>query len=57
LDLNYLYERHQISLYMAENAPGGEARQAHREFAKSYATQIADAKRSREPARAVSCNS
>ena len=54
MDLNYLYQRHQISLYMAENARCGEARQAHREFAKSYATQIADAKRSREPTRVLS---
>ena len=51
MDLNYLYQRHQVSLFMAENAVCDEARQVHRGFAESYAAQIADAKHSRQPAR------
>jgi hypothetical protein len=45
LDLNYLYHRHQVSLFMAENAASDEARSIHRELAHRYAGQIADAKR------------
>jgi hypothetical protein len=44
LDLNYLYQRHQISLFMADNAASEEARQVHRELAYRYAARIADAK-------------
>ena len=57
MDLNYLYQRHQVSLFMAENAGCDEARQTHRAFAESYAAQIADAKRSNQPASAVSWSS
>jgi hypothetical protein len=45
VDLNYLYQRHQISLFMAENADSEQARQIHREFGKRYASRIAAAKR------------
>ena len=41
MDFNYLYQRHQVSLYLAEHAASDEARQAHREFAKGYAARIA----------------
>lgn len=44
MDLNYLYQRHQISLFMAENGSSEEVRQIHREFGKRYAERIADAK-------------
>ena len=44
MDLNYLYHRHQISLFMADNAPSQEARHVHRELADRYAARIADAK-------------
>ena len=45
MDLNYLYQRHQVSLFMAEHAGCEEARLIHREFADRYAAQIADRKR------------
>jgi len=45
MDLNYLYQRHQISLVLAENADSEQAREAHREFGKRYASRIAEAKR------------
>ena len=44
MDLNYLYQRHQISVFMAENGASEEVRQIHREFGKRYAARIADAK-------------
>jgi len=44
VDLNYLYQRHQISLFMAENAGSEQARDVHREFGKRYASRIAQAK-------------
>jgi len=47
MDLNYLYHRHQVSLFMADNAASHEVRRIHRELAHRYAGQIADAKRPR----------
>ena len=44
MDLNYLYRRHQVSLFMADNAASEQARDVHRELAGRYASQIADAK-------------
>jgi hypothetical protein len=44
MDLNYLYERHQVSLFRAENASSEEARQAHRGLADAYAARIAGAR-------------
>lgn len=44
MDLNYLYSRHQISLFRADNADCEESRTAHREMADGYASQISDAK-------------
>ena len=41
LDLNSLYRRHQISLFMADNAASEDARRAHRTLANGYAEQIA----------------
>jgi hypothetical protein len=45
MDLNYLYHRHQVSLFMADNAASDAARSIHRELADRYASEIADAKR------------
>ena len=56
MDLNYLYQRHQVSLFMAENAACEDARHVHREFADRYAAEIADAKNSRRPTAIVSCS-
>lgn len=40
VDLNYLYHRHQISHYMAENAACQCSRLAHLALANGYAAQI-----------------
>lgn len=47
MDLNYLYQRHQISLFMSENAASEPVRTVHRELAAGYAARIAGAKCSR----------
>ena len=44
MDLNYLYQRHQISLFMADNAASEPARRIHRELAAGYASRIVEAK-------------
>ena len=44
MDLNYLYQRHQVSLFMADNAASEGARRAHRELARGYASRIAVAR-------------
>ena len=44
VDFNYLYQRHQVSLHMAEHAPSKAARQVHRELADRYGVRIADGK-------------
>jgi hypothetical protein len=44
MDLNYLYHRHQVSLFMADNARPDAARRVHRELASRYAAQIADSR-------------
>jgi hypothetical protein len=44
VDLNYLYKRHQIALFMADNGSSNEVRRIHREFGKRYAARIAEAK-------------
>jgi len=49
MDLNYLLHRHQVSLYMAENAASEQARLAHRQLAKAYAAEIASARFERRP--------
>jgi hypothetical protein len=51
MDLNYLYQRHQVSLFMAEKAASEEARRTHREFAERYAASIAAAKLGHVPLR------
>ena len=49
MDFNYLYHRHQVSMFMSENAACDEARAAHRGLARRYAAQIAAALRARRP--------
>ena len=44
MDLNYLYQRHQVSLFMSEHAACEEARRAHLEMASGYASMIDRAK-------------
>ena len=43
MDLNYLYQRHSISLHMADNAACQSSRIVHRKLAEGYAAQIAAA--------------
>jgi hypothetical protein len=50
MDLNYLYARQQVCLFMADNARSDAARRAHLELASRYSSQIAAA---RNPARAA----
>ena len=54
MDFNYLYQRHQVSLFMAQHARSEAARRIHGEFAERYAATIADAKLGRVPARFAS---
>ena len=51
MDLNYLYRRHQIALFMADHAASQEARRAHRGLADGYASKI---EASKNAARCVS---
>jgi hypothetical protein len=44
VDLNYLYHRHQVSLFMAANAASEAVRRIHCELADGYASRIAAAK-------------
>jgi len=53
MDLNYLYQRHQVSLFMAANGSSDRARLVHAEFADLYAARIAQARRSRDVSRAA----
>ena len=46
MDLNYLYHREQVSLFMADNARSEAARRVHLELATRYAAQIANTKNS-----------
>jgi hypothetical protein len=53
MDLNYLYERHQISLFMAENGSTDQICRVHGEFVDLYAARIAEARRSHASLRAA----
>lgn len=44
MDLNYLYHRHQISLFRAANGATKAARRVHSELADGYASLIATAR-------------
>lgn len=45
MDLNYLYHRHQVSLFNAENAACEESRRAHLSLVARYGEKIEQAKR------------
>ena len=45
MDLNYLYHRHQVSLFNADNAACEESRLAHLSLVAAYAARIDEAKR------------
>lgn len=49
MDLNYLYHRHQVSLFMSEHASCDDSRRAHGALADGYAARIAGAKCPRAP--------
>jgi hypothetical protein len=53
MDLNYLYQRYQISLFMAQNGSSAQVRRVHGEFAELYAARIAEARRSHASLRAA----
>lgn len=44
MDLNYLYQRQQVSRFMADNAANEHARRVHQELADGYAARIAGAR-------------
>ena len=43
MDLNYLYQRHQVSMYMEEHATSDTSREGLRGLAQGYAEMIARA--------------
>jgi hypothetical protein len=45
VDLNQLYHRQQVSLFMSDNAPSAHARAIHLALADGYAAEIFAAKR------------
>jgi hypothetical protein len=45
VDLNQLYHRHQVSLYMSDNAPSAHSRATNLALANGYAAEIFAAKR------------
>lgn len=51
MDFNYLYKRHQVSLFMSQHAASEGAKQAHRGLARLYASRIAAARLARMEAR------
>jgi hypothetical protein len=55
VDLNYLLERRQVSLIMAERATSEEARRAHRALADGYTARIAAAEYPATARKTASC--
>lgn len=53
MDLNYLYHRQQVSLFMADNAGNSAARRVHGRLADAYSARIAAAKKPRPSAEAA----
>ena len=45
MDLNYLYKRHQISLFRSHHATSEQARRAHRGLTDGYAAVISALKK------------
>ncbi len=41
VDLNYLYRRHRVSLFMSDHAACDRSRATHRAFTRAYASMIA----------------
>ena len=41
MDFNYLYHRHQVSLFMADSAACEQTRDTHRRLANGYGRRIA----------------
>ena len=53
MDLNYLYQRHCVSLQMSENAACDSSRIVHRKLAEGYWALIMAAKLNGTPAQAL----
>jgi hypothetical protein len=51
LPINYLYFRHQVSLFRADHAACEPSRRAHQGLAAGYLALLADAKANRADAR------
>jgi hypothetical protein len=49
MDLNYLYHRHQVALFMSDNAACDQSRAAHLGLVAAYASKIAEMKLERAP--------
>ncbi len=49
MDLNYLYQRRQVSLFMSEHATCKSSRAAHSGLAEAYASRIEAAKQALSP--------
>ena len=47
MDLNYLYHRHQVSLFNADNASCEDSRRAHLGLVAAYAAKIEQARQCR----------
>jgi hypothetical protein len=47
MDLNYLYQRQQVSLFRAQHAACGQSRATHQALAANYAARIEQAKSQR----------
>ena len=45
MDLNHLFQKHQVSLFLSTNAPTDERRKTHQKLARDYGKQIAEVKR------------
>ena len=45
MDLNHLFQKHQVSLFLSTNAPTDAARKAHQALARDYGNKIAELKR------------
>jgi hypothetical protein len=52
--LNYLYHRHQVSLFLSENGASAQSRAAHLGLAEGYASRIDAVKQTQQPLEALS---
>lgn len=53
MDLNYLYQRHSVSLHMSKNAACDSSRIVHRKLAEGYWARIVEAKLNGTPSPAL----